>query len=184
MKYILMMNGKRSDFEGYAKRSKEDLRANVAFIAHIQQRTIQQRTKDSGVFVSTEGLGWPSEAKHATECDPIDRAGLDAETNDPSRVLIHDHQDPVGPQGYHIFENSSGHGCLYRPRQCGCQRNERRLATGGDTGLPARCRSPWAKTRNEIIRVGVLQFFIAARFVNLAVSLPQYQFASHHREVR
>ena len=41
------------------------------------------------------------------------------------------------------------------------------------------CRSPWAKTRNEIIRVGVLQFFIAARFVNLAVSLPQYQFASH-----
>ena len=45
--------------------------------------------------------------------------------------------------------------------------------------LPAICRSPWAKTRNEIIRVGVLQFFIAARFVNLAVSLPQYQFASH-----
>jgi hypothetical protein len=24
-----------------------------------------------------------------------------------------------------------------------------------------------------------LEFFIAARFVNLAVSLPQYQFASH-----
>jgi hypothetical protein len=46
--------------------------------------------------------------------------------------------------------------------------------------LPAICRSPWAKTRNEIIRVGVLQFFIAARFVNLAVSLPQYQFASHN----
>jgi hypothetical protein len=33
----------------------------------------------------------------------------------------------------------------------------------------------------EIIRVGVLQFFIAAHFVNLAVSLPQYQFASHTR---
>jgi hypothetical protein len=31
----------------------------------------------------------------------------------------------------------------------------------------------------KFIRVGVLQFFIAARFVNLAVSLPQYQFASH-----
>jgi hypothetical protein len=45
--------------------------------------------------------------------------------------------------------------------------------------LPAICWSPWAKTRNEIIRVGVLQFFIAAGFVNLAVSLPQYQFASH-----
>ena len=35
------------------------------------------------------------------------------------------------------------------------------------------------KTRNEIIRIGVLRFFMAARFVNLAVSLPQYQFASH-----
>jgi hypothetical protein len=45
--------------------------------------------------------------------------------------------------------------------------------------IPAICRSPCAKTRNEIIRVGVLQFFSAARFVNLAVSLPQYQFASH-----
>jgi hypothetical protein len=33
--------------------------------------------------------------------------------------------------------------------------------------------------RNSIIRVGVLQFFIAVRFVNLTVSLPQYQFASH-----
>jgi hypothetical protein len=39
MKYILTMNGKRSDFEGYAKWSKEDLRANVDFHAHIQQRT-------------------------------------------------------------------------------------------------------------------------------------------------
>jgi len=36
---------------------------------------------------------------------------------------------------------------------------------------------------SEIIRVGVLQFFIAARFVNLAVSLPQYQFASHRLRV-
>jgi hypothetical protein len=28
----------------------------------------------------------------------------------------------------------------------------------------------------------VLEFFIAARFANLAVSLPQYQFASHRVE--
>src|SRR4029077_7651412 len=40
--------------------------------------------------------------KHATECDPIDRAGMDAETNDPSRGLIHNHQDPVGAQGYRL----------------------------------------------------------------------------------
>jgi hypothetical protein len=36
--------------------------------------------------------------EHPTECDPIDRAGMDAEPNDPARVLIHDDQDPVGPQ--------------------------------------------------------------------------------------
>ena len=58
MKYILMMNGKKSDFEGYASWSKEDIQANVAFM-----RTFSKELKDSGVFVSTEGLGWPSEAK-------------------------------------------------------------------------------------------------------------------------
>jgi hypothetical protein len=58
MKYILMMNGKQSDFEGYAKWSKEDLQANVAFM-----RTFSKELKDSGVFISTEDLGWPSEAK-------------------------------------------------------------------------------------------------------------------------
>jgi hypothetical protein len=32
MKYILMMNGKKYDFDGYAKWSKEYLQANVAFM--------------------------------------------------------------------------------------------------------------------------------------------------------
>jgi len=36
--------------------------------------------------------------EHATECDTIDRAGMDAEPYDPARILIHDHQDPVGTQ--------------------------------------------------------------------------------------
>src|SRR5215469_9882660 len=36
--------------------------------------------------------------EHPTKCDTIDRAGMDAEANDAARVLIHDHQDPVGPQ--------------------------------------------------------------------------------------
>lgn len=67
MKYILMMNGKKSDFEGYAGWSKDDLQANVVFM-----RTFSQGLKDSGVFVSTEGLGWPSEAK-------LVRAGKDGE---------------------------------------------------------------------------------------------------------
>jgi hypothetical protein len=67
MKYILMMNGKKTDFERYARWSKEDLQANVSFM-----RTFSKELKDSGVFVSTEGLGWPSEAK-------LVRAGNDGE---------------------------------------------------------------------------------------------------------
>jgi hypothetical protein len=58
MKYILLMTGKKSDFEGYARWSKEDLQGNLNFM-----RAFSQGLKDSGVFVSTEGLGWPSEAK-------------------------------------------------------------------------------------------------------------------------
>jgi hypothetical protein len=67
MKYILMMTGKKSDFEGYARWSKEDLQANVAFM-----RAFSKELKDSGVFVSTEGLSWPSQAK-------LVRAGKDGE---------------------------------------------------------------------------------------------------------
>ena len=36
--------------------------------------------------------------EHPTECDTIDHSRMDAEANDPARVFIHDHQDPVGPQ--------------------------------------------------------------------------------------
>jgi hypothetical protein len=58
MKYILMMNGKNSDFEGYTKWSKQDLQANVDFM-----RAFSKELKDAGVFVATEGLAWPHEAK-------------------------------------------------------------------------------------------------------------------------
>lgn len=58
MKYILIMNGKKSDFEGYARWSKEALQANVDFM-----RAFNKELKDSGVFVAAEGLGWPNEAK-------------------------------------------------------------------------------------------------------------------------
>jgi hypothetical protein len=67
MKYILMMNATKADFDGYAKWSKEDLQRNVAFM-----RGFSKELKDSGVFVATEGLGWPNEAK-------IVRAGKDGE---------------------------------------------------------------------------------------------------------
>src|SRR5215469_9566838 len=44
--------------------------------------------------------GLPSNGvvEHPTKCGTIDRAGMDAEANDPARVLIHDHQGPVGSQ--------------------------------------------------------------------------------------
>src|SRR5277367_7119398 len=58
MKYILMMNGNRPDFERYAQWSKKDLEANVAFM-----RAFSKELKDSGVFVSSEGLGWPNDAR-------------------------------------------------------------------------------------------------------------------------
>jgi hypothetical protein len=58
MKYILMMNAKKPDFEEYARWSKQDLQANVAFM-----RSFTKELKDSGVFVSSEGLSWPHEAK-------------------------------------------------------------------------------------------------------------------------
>jgi hypothetical protein len=65
MKYILMMNGTKADFNSYARWSQKDLEANVAFM-----RAFSRELKESGVFVSTEGLGWPDQAR-------IVRAGAD-----------------------------------------------------------------------------------------------------------
>ena len=67
MKYILMMNAPKANFDMYAQWSKEDLQRNVAFM-----RAFSKELKDSGVFVATEGLGWPNEAR-------IVRAGRDGE---------------------------------------------------------------------------------------------------------
>ena len=67
MKYILMMSASRNNWDEYAKWSREDLERNVAFM-----RAFSKELKDSGVFVATEGLGWPNEAK-------IVRAGKDGE---------------------------------------------------------------------------------------------------------
>jgi hypothetical protein len=58
MKYILMMNGTKANFAEYAKWSKKDMEANVAFM-----RAFSKELKDAGVFVATEGLDWPNEAK-------------------------------------------------------------------------------------------------------------------------
>jgi len=65
MKYILMMNATKADFDWYAKWPKEDLQANFAFM-----HAFNKELKDSGVLVATEGLAWPDQAK-------IVRAGSD-----------------------------------------------------------------------------------------------------------
>jgi hypothetical protein len=65
MKFILMMNGTKANWDEYAKWSKEDLEKNVAFM-----RNFTKQLKDEGVFVATAGLGWPNQAK-------IVRAGND-----------------------------------------------------------------------------------------------------------
>lgn len=67
MKYILMMSGTKADFDAYTKWSKQDLQANTAFM-----RSFSKQLDEEGVFVSTEGLAFPNEAK-------IVRAGKDGE---------------------------------------------------------------------------------------------------------
>jgi hypothetical protein len=58
MKYMLLMNGTKADFDWYAKWPKEDLQAHFAFM-----RKLSKELKEEGHYVSTEGLGWPDEAK-------------------------------------------------------------------------------------------------------------------------
>jgi hypothetical protein len=65
MKYILMMNGTKADFDWYATWTKKDFEAHFAFM-----HAFNKELKDSGVFVAAEGLGFPNEAK-------VVRAGSD-----------------------------------------------------------------------------------------------------------
>jgi hypothetical protein len=67
MKYILIMTGTKANFEWYAKWSKQDLQAQVAFM-----HAFNKELKDSGVLVAAEGLAFPDQAR-------IVRAGSDGE---------------------------------------------------------------------------------------------------------
>lgn len=58
MKYILMMHGSRADFDNYSKWAKEDLKRNMEFM-----RAFSKELHENGVFVATEGLAWPAQAK-------------------------------------------------------------------------------------------------------------------------
>lgn len=67
MKYILMMHGKKADWDEYTSWSKEDLQRNVAYM-----RNFSKELNDAGVFVDTKGLALPQHAK-------IVRAGQNGE---------------------------------------------------------------------------------------------------------
>ena len=67
MKYMLLMSGTKAAFEDFTKWSKEDLRANMAFM-----RAFSKQLDEEGVFVATEGLAFPLEAKMV-------RAGADGQ---------------------------------------------------------------------------------------------------------
>ncbi len=56
------------------------------------------------IVVGTDVLRHPAlpsngAVEDPTECGAIERSRRDAEPNDAARILIHDHQDSVGPQG-------------------------------------------------------------------------------------
>src|SRR6516162_10248240 len=87
-----------------------------------------------GIIVGAEVLGHlelPSDGavEHATECDTIDRAGMDADPYDPARVLIHDHQDPVGTQR-----------CRLAPEQIHTPEAVFHVAEEGEPGWASRMR--------------------------------------------
>jgi len=67
MKFILMMHGNKAEWDSFAKWSKQDLQRNMEFM-----RTFSKELKDAGVFVGTEGLAWPDQAR-------LVRAGKDGE---------------------------------------------------------------------------------------------------------
>ena len=58
MKYILLLNGKKSDFGEYVRWSKQDFQSNVEYM-----RAFGRELKESGVLVAFERLGWPNEAR-------------------------------------------------------------------------------------------------------------------------
>jgi hypothetical protein len=58
MKYILMMTGTKARFDWFVKWSKQDLEAHLAFM-----HAFNKELREAGVFVATEGLAFPNEAK-------------------------------------------------------------------------------------------------------------------------
>ncbi len=58
MKYILMMSGSKEMYDWYTRWPKEDLQAQFAYM-----HAFNKELKDAGVFVASEGLGGPAQAR-------------------------------------------------------------------------------------------------------------------------
>jgi len=58
MKYMLIMQATKAEFDSYRAWSPQDLKANIEFM-----RRFNKELTESGEFVSTEGLAWPEQAK-------------------------------------------------------------------------------------------------------------------------
>ena len=58
MKYILMMNCPRNGYDAFAAWPKKDIQAHIGFMHNFNKQL-----KESGEFVSAEGLASPQEAR-------------------------------------------------------------------------------------------------------------------------
>ena len=74
-------------------------------LSHLQDSQIGSPSfeEKKRVMVGTQVLRDPAlpsngAIEHPAECDTIDGSGMGAESDDPAGLLIHNDQDPVGPQ--------------------------------------------------------------------------------------
>jgi hypothetical protein len=103
---IQILASNRAD-EPFDERMRQGNAGDALDFCHLQNAQIGLPLMEliKRIVVGAEVLRHPElpskgAVEHSTECDTIDIdcTGMDAEANDPSRVLIHNDQDPVGPQ--------------------------------------------------------------------------------------
>jgi hypothetical protein len=101
---IQILASNRAD-EPFDERMRQGNAGDALDFCHLQNAQIGLPLMEliKRIVVRAEVLRHPElpskgAVEHSTKCDTIDRAGMDAEADDLSRVLIHDDQDPVGPQ--------------------------------------------------------------------------------------
>ena len=101
---IQILASNRAD-EPFDERMRQGNAGDALDFCHLQNAQIGLPLMElmKRIVVGAEVLRHPElpskgAVEHSTKCHTIHRADMDAEANDPSRVLIHDDQDPVGPQ--------------------------------------------------------------------------------------